>query len=259
MFEPTVQVPDGIDPISAYRAWNFSTEGRPKLFPLSGGFGSWPNAWEGIGSGWVTACCGYSRGHKAPSEDCQCGFYSLKDLDSAIDLVTPIELSAPRPDGGRPVVLGRILLSGKVIEHEIGYRAERARVAELIPFRSTERSVTRLANKLGVGVAAAVEVPTSAADVEAGLRSPATPSPAKPGDVDDQLAYSDGGVLGRILLARRSLRAREVAEALRRRLMEGSAVEPIEDPQDEPTGEAGNEDPSFPDEPVRAPEPRPSR
>jgi hypothetical protein len=220
MSESTAQVPDGIDPISAYRAWNFSIEGRPRLFPFSGGFGSWPNAWEGVGSGWVTACCGYSRGHKVPSEDCQCGFYSLKDLDSAIDLVTPIELSAARQDGGRPVVLGRILLSGKVIEHEIGYRAERARVAELIPFRGTERFVTRLANKLGIGVAAAVEQPMWAALVAAALPSPATLSPAKPGDVDDQLAYTVGGIVAGILRAQRSPRAREVAEALRRHLMD---------------------------------------
>ena len=36
-------------------------------------------------------------------------------------------------------------------------------------------------------------------------------------------------------------------------------VEPIEDPQDEPIREPGHEDPSLPDEPVRAPEPQPSR
>jgi hypothetical protein len=222
MNEPTVRVPDGVEPISAYRAWNYSTGGRAKLLPLSAGFGSWPNAWEGVGSGWVTACCGYSRGHKTPSEDCRCGFYSLKELDSAIDLVAPIELSEPRPDRGWPVVLGRILLSGKVIEHEIGYRAERARVAELIPFRSTERSVTRLANILGVGMAAGVEQPRLAADFEAALRSPATPSPSKPDGGDDKLAFTAGGVLARIFRAQPSPVRREVVEAIRRRLTDSS-------------------------------------
>jgi hypothetical protein len=173
-----------------------------------------------VRSGWVTASCGCSLRHKVPSEDCQCGFYSLKDLDSVIDLVAPIELSEPRPDLGRPIVLGRILLSGKVIEHEIGYRAERARIAELIPFHGTERSVTRLANRLGVGMAAAVEQPGWAADVAAALRSPATPSPAKPGDVDDHLAYTVGGVLAPIF---RAQRFREVAETLRCRLMDDGA------------------------------------
>ena len=33
-------------------------------------------------------------------------------------------------------------------------------------------------------------------------------------------------------------------------------VEPIEEPLDEPTEEPGHEDPSFPGEPVRVPEPR---
>ena len=36
-------------------------------------------------------------------------------------------------------------------------------------------------------------------------------------------------------------------------------VEPIEEPQDEPISEPGHEDPFFPDEPVHAPEPQPSR
>jgi hypothetical protein len=227
MDAPAPSVPDSIQPISAYRAWRYSIGGRPKLFPISGGFASWPNAWEGVGYGWVAACCGYSHGHKVPSEDCHCGFYSLKDLGSAIDRLGPIELSEPRPDVGRPIVLGRILLSGKVIEHEIGYRAERARIAEMIPFRSTERSVTRLANRLGVGVAAAVELPRWAADVAAALRSPATPSPPKPGDVDEQLAYTVDGTAGRLLArifrAQCSPRVREVAEALRLRLTDGSA------------------------------------
>jgi hypothetical protein len=223
MDAPTASVPDSIQPISAYRAWKYSIDGRAKLFPFSGGLGSWPNAWEGVGSGWVTASCGCGHGHEVPSEDGECGFYSLKDLHSAIELVGPIEVSEPRPDLGRPVVLGRILLSGKVIEHEIGYRAERARIAKLIPFRSTERSVTRLANRLGVGVAAAVELPRWSADVAAALRSRATPRPAKPGDVDDQVAYTVGGHLAGIFRAQRSLLARQVAEALRLRLTEGSA------------------------------------
>ena len=47
------------------------------------------------------------------------------------------------------VVLGRVALSGKVIEHDFGYRAERARIAELIPFRGAERSVMVLRTTRG--------------------------------------------------------------------------------------------------------------
>jgi hypothetical protein len=85
----------------------------------------------------------------------------LKELDFAVARTGMLHLMA-RHRGGQgiwhdPVVLGRVLLSGKVIEHDFGYRAERARIAELIPFRSTERSIMVLADRLGVGMAPAVE------------------------------------------------------------------------------------------------------
>ena len=48
--------------------------------------------------------------------------------------------------------MGRVLLAGKVIEHAIGYRAERARIAELIP-TTTDEGITRsLATRLGLPV-----------------------------------------------------------------------------------------------------------
>lgn len=202
MNEPTVSAPDGIEPISAFRAWTYSKGGRAKLFPLSGGFASPSDAWEGAGSKWVTASCGRDRSHGAPSEECDCGFYSVKELDSAIDLLAPIELSEPRPGHERPLVLGQILLSGKVIEHEIGFRAQRARIAELIPFRGSERSVTRLANKLGVVMGAAVE-PRSLPRIVAAMGLHPRPSPVQP-DAQDQLAYrvpSVNHMLMRILIA----------------------------------------------------------
>ncbi|MCD6022339.1 MAG: hypothetical protein K0R20_2049 [Actinomycetia bacterium] len=46
------------------------------------------------------------------------------------------------------MVFGRVELAGKVIEHETGYRAERAHIAELIP-TTTDGGVTRsLARRL---------------------------------------------------------------------------------------------------------------
>jgi len=60
------------------------------------------------------------------------------------------------------VVLGRIELAGKVIEHEWGYRAERARIAELIPFRGTEQSVMILAARLGLPISEPVDIPSGA-------------------------------------------------------------------------------------------------
>ena len=157
----SVRVPDGIEPISAYRAWFYSIEGqKAQLRPLSApNISARGNGWDGAGANWVTASCALvgSSTHEVPSEDCSCGFYSLKELDHAVALAAPFRFM---PIPGRKVdqvVLGRILLSGKVIEHDFGYRAERARIAELIPFRGSERSVMVLADRLGVGMGSAVE------------------------------------------------------------------------------------------------------
>ena len=57
--------------------------------------------------------------------------------------------------------MGRVELAGKVIEHEHGYRAERARVAEFIPIHGWERPVMVLGNRLGVPIANAVYLRTS--------------------------------------------------------------------------------------------------
>jgi hypothetical protein len=61
---------------------------------------------------------------------------------------TDPETSADHADESYGVVFGRVELAGKVIEHETGYRAERAHIAELIP-TTTDGGVTRsLARRL---------------------------------------------------------------------------------------------------------------
>ena len=161
MDDPSPRIPDAIEPISAYRAWFYSIEGRTAyLYPISvPPAPSFRYVWEGAETNWVTAFCREikSSPHEVPSEGCTCGFYSLKELDLAVELAGIHHLLSTQGHSGSQVVLGRILLSGKVIEHESGYRAERARIAELIPFRGTERSVMVLAHRLGVGMAPAVE------------------------------------------------------------------------------------------------------
>jgi hypothetical protein len=58
----------------------------------------------------------------------------------------------PRFLHNEDLVLGRVALAGKVIEHEHGYRAERARILELIPIQGTEVSVKHLGALLGLPV-----------------------------------------------------------------------------------------------------------
>ncbi len=164
MDDPSFRIPDAIEPIVAYRAWRYSIEGgRAQLDPLNGSLHGplmRTSPWDGAASNWVTASCMLfpESDHDVPSEDCSCGFYSSKEIEFAVFLASMPHLMGFSGSGRRaPVVLGRIQLSGKVIEHAIGYRAERARIAELIPFDGTERSVMVLANRLGVGLAPAVE------------------------------------------------------------------------------------------------------
>jgi hypothetical protein len=201
MDDPPVRVPDGIEPISAYRAWNFSIEhGRADLYPFVPHHGRhWYTTWKGAASGWVTASClSGGQSHGAPSELCTCGFYALKVLEEANRLAQPVTPTGP--NSGE--VLGRILLSGKVIEHDAGYRAQRARIVELIPFRGTERSVMVLANRLGVRMAPAVEPITHELDedlLNAMVRRPPPSVAIVPGS-DDAMADSVLGLIPALFL-----------------------------------------------------------
>jgi len=200
----SVRVPDGIEPISAYRAWFYSIEGqKAHLRPLSGPAGRSPmNGWEGAGASWVTASCALhgSLTHEVPSETCSCGFYSLKELDHAVALATPFRLMSIPGRRVDQVVLGRILLSGKVIEHDAGYRAERARVAELIPFRGAERSVMVLAHRLGVGMGPAVEPTSVEEEIHVAFAGAAAPPPVRAKAPSDPTESAAPGVLAIVSL-----------------------------------------------------------
>jgi hypothetical protein len=137
-----VRVPDLIEPFDGYRSWSYSVVGgRVRLFPLhvmgvragsSGDDGS--RVWEGAWRRWVTASCArgpYGQSHEAPDESCSCGFYAMKDPSDVI-VPWPLGKSFEAPGIRTGVVSGRVALAGKLIEHEHGYRAERARIHELI-------------------------------------------------------------------------------------------------------------------------------
>lgn len=148
--------PDLIEPIVGYRAWrSIASERAVRLFPITAadddlGVSEWEGAW----SGWVRASCPTRDevAHLAPDEGCSCGFYAMKTPDAvawftASNHVRPYVEDS---DGVNGVVFGRVELAGKVIEHETGYRAERARIAELIP-TTTDGGVTlSLARRLGL-------------------------------------------------------------------------------------------------------------
>lgn len=151
------RVPDGIEPMVGYRMWTYTIGGRRAhlhslrslnlfLDPLA------KSDWDGGASGWVFASCDL-YGHVAPDEDCTCGFYAVKLLSQ---LARPVAFGTSESGVNQGVesgiVLGRVELAGKIIEHDYGYRAERARIAELIPIRGTERTVMRLGARLGLPI-----------------------------------------------------------------------------------------------------------
>jgi hypothetical protein len=89
------------------------------------------------------------------------------------------------PGSTSGVVMGRVELAGKIIEHEWGYRAERARIAELIPFRGTEQSVMILAARLGLPISEPVDIPS-------GVRTLPPPTGSRFRDLMNQVGMAMG-------------------------------------------------------------------
>jgi hypothetical protein len=165
MDDPWNRVPDGIDPIVGYRAWYYTIGQRgARLHPLvqrGSGSPTGVGDWDGASWSWVTATCSHvaASWHVAPEEDCTCGFYAMSTLPPVVP-GCGFRTAEIGPGSTSGVVLGRVELAGKIIEHEWGYRAERARIVELIPFRGTERSVMILSARLGLPVSEPVDMPS---------------------------------------------------------------------------------------------------
>jgi hypothetical protein len=141
------RVPDGIEPILGYRMWRYTFKrGRAVLHSLNCP-GKWSAGgacpWQRAGRNWVVASCTTygGRRHSAPVEDCSCGLYAMNTVRDLL-----VRWS------GSEMVLGRVELARKVIEHDYGYRAERARVVELILVEGAEQDVSRLATGWGIPV-----------------------------------------------------------------------------------------------------------
>lgn len=152
------RAPDGITPLVGYRVWTLSVgPGRRTLRSMNGQIVHEVDLNHPLGrpaNRWLAARCLMNE-HDAPEESCQCGFYAVKSL------FTLGRLLPFAPTGGIPalmadrgaatfLVAGRVDLAGKVVEHDLGYRAERMRIAELIAFCGTEQTVARFARRLGV-------------------------------------------------------------------------------------------------------------
>jgi hypothetical protein len=158
-----VTIPDSIEPIVAYRAWTCHVEGiEPTLLSLGGDGG---DVWNEASENWIVASCAAFRWrsetvraafehrglsapslveeeHAAPAEGCSCGFYALKSATDAFE----------RFGRSRGNLIGRVKLAGKVIEHDPGYRAERARIDALIPVQGTESLTALVSRRRGIEI-----------------------------------------------------------------------------------------------------------
>jgi hypothetical protein len=171
-------VPDGIEPLRGYRGW-LIVEGPngPRLRSL------WRDVLWDPADGLTAGCLSYpSRfldtpvgggGHAVPSALCTCGIYALRSPASiSTQIRTPVRPpvgsfawrhptgNAAWPDPGC-LVLGEVSGWGTVVDHRLGWRAERARVtALLMPAEPEQRDWTwRVADVYGVPVVRAFEGP----------------------------------------------------------------------------------------------------
>jgi hypothetical protein len=95
------------EPIEGWRTWALagSRDGsRVRLLPTFGR-GAWPARSP------MRAVCGKGRRHAVPGLTCTCGIHATRDPD----------LVRRTRD---PATLGRVALWGRVLEHELGFRAE---------------------------------------------------------------------------------------------------------------------------------------
>jgi hypothetical protein len=162
------QAPDLIEPIIGYRMWPYEMSEREVHLGSSLVDPDDPDrsigGWEGSWRGWVSSSCAFPGwfDHLAPDEGCSCGFYATKSRDDSPSLEWVVTAQAENSlsrasEGTSGVVFGRVDLAGKVIEHDLGYRAERARIMELIP-TTTDGGITELlAARLDLPVGSAID------------------------------------------------------------------------------------------------------
>jgi hypothetical protein len=96
------------EPITGWRTWTLAGSrdaGEVRLLPIAGTGKPWPPR------AGVRAECARRRGHDVPGADCTCGIHATHTTD-------PLRRTRD------PAVLGRVSLWGRVLEHELGYRAE---------------------------------------------------------------------------------------------------------------------------------------
>lgn len=108
------KVPDSIEPIVAWRAWN--VKNNQKLYSMNGSFWHPAQAMEATCARIRHGLRGRgSTGGQVPVENCTCGIYAANDFSHAAKYLET-----------RVGVIGEVYLWGKVITAVKGYRAQYA-------------------------------------------------------------------------------------------------------------------------------------
>jgi hypothetical protein len=162
------RTPDGITPLVGYRCWTLSIgPGHRALHSLNGQIVRQVDLDDPLGqraNPWLVARC-LKKDHDAPEEGCSCGFYAVKSLSALgrlLPFATPRALlytGGTEPGAAAFPVAGRVDLAGKVIQHDLGYRAERMRITELRAIAGTKQTVTRFARRIGVPMGDSIHDP----------------------------------------------------------------------------------------------------
>lgn len=109
-------IPDRLECTLAWRAWAVTPEGV--LTSLA-----WNTAWPAEEA--LVATCNANK-HSAPAEECGCGIYATRD-EASLKKAIRGHWWWPK----RGVVIGQVYLWGTIIEHDWGFRAQRAYPREL--------------------------------------------------------------------------------------------------------------------------------
>ena len=143
-----------------WRAWRImrhETLGGPSTVRLCAcGTRGLPKVWEPLTA--ARAVCGkFATTHDAPWPDCQCGFYAYGRREDAWN---HLETFVHNNGEALGWAFGRVSLWGRIVEHELGLRAEYAYPYELTVYGTAELANTvRRLYAIDVDVLPATDLP----------------------------------------------------------------------------------------------------
>jgi hypothetical protein len=161
---PLVRIIDTIEPIIGFRNWRVYAAGDLHSFTAR-------DRWTPGAD--FAACCTARPDEAVPHRDCVCGVHAFR------------ELRYLRPRALGTAVAGAVALWGRIVEHDLGFRAEHARPVALVESHYAQR----VADVYGLPVLSRESLELEA-EVER-LRQGAFPSPGY-----DGAAHGSGVALG---------------------------------------------------------------